>query len=81
MENTKMNENETNWDTKEAYLVLTNNERYFNGIKDNAKTFNGFKLFAGRRIDWHNRETQSEMRININNIDWKWVYNGFMELI
>ena len=24
-----MNENETNWDTKEAYLVLTNNERYF----------------------------------------------------
>lgn len=46
-----MNENETNWDTKEAYLVLTNHERYFNGIKDNAKTFNGFKLFAGRRID------------------------------
>lgn len=44
MENTKMNENESNWDTKEAYLVLTNNERYFNGIKDNAKTFNGFKL-------------------------------------
>lgn len=71
MENTKMNENETNWDTKEAYLVLTNNERYFNG----------FKLFAGRRIDWHNRETQSEMRINIDNIDWKWIYNGFMELI
>ena len=49
--------------------------------KDNAKTFNGFKLFAGRRIDWHNRETQSEMRINIDNIDWKWIYNGFMELI
>lgn len=39
-----MNENETNWDTKETWLVLTNNERYFNGIKDNAKTFNGFKL-------------------------------------
>ena len=26
-------------------------------------------------------ETQSEMRINIDNIDWKWIYNGFMELI
>lgn len=33
-----MNENETNWDTKEAYLVLTNNERYFNGIKDKSQS-------------------------------------------
>ena len=32
-----MNENESNWDTKEAYLELNNKERYINGIKDNAK--------------------------------------------